>query len=320
MKSVLVSLALLLALTMPTPVIAHQPSAPVVAPENFRETLSKATLALYIGKQSLGIADEDEDIDDPAQSSKFESHFICTVTVIATDGEGTYVALTTGHCFMQEMIDKGYSFYVSETVEKNPVLKLVEPLKYEDNGKYDYGLVKFESNRTYPVVKVDFSSPVPPLGTQVLNANFSLGIAKEVSVGPIVSGEIHNGNEKYDHRYLVQLPFGPGASGSPIVDEDTHKIVGLVEGMFRGTQMAAIIIVTGPNLADFIEDDSVGLKPLPKSESKPVITEIKKDDQAAKEMTAVGLGLISIGAFGLVFIERKKILALAQRLKAKIKK
>jgi hypothetical protein len=93
--------------------------------------------------------------------------------------------------------------------------------------------------------------------------------------GPVVSNIIERNEgdiEGVRRRVLVQLPVGPGASGSPVVDENTHEIVGLVEGIFPGTQMPAVIIPTGNNFLDFLEDDSAGLK----AKAEPEKVEPKK--------------------------------------------
>jgi hypothetical protein len=199
----------------------------------------------------------------------FETHFTCTATVVRDD-DGDYLGLTAGHCFDYDVTDAGFKYYVSEGVEEHPVLREITILKFENNDQYDYGVFQFHSARTYPAIGIDDISGadvVPPLGTRVLNNNFSYGLVKEVVEGVVVSKQIGEREAvlvpTVRRRFLVQMPFGPGASGSPVVNEDTGKIIGMVEANFPGTQMAAVVIPTGKNFADFIEDDSVGIKPQP---------------------------------------------------------
>lgn len=239
---------------------------PVAVESDFRETLSKATLAIYAGKQACEYVTISTFFGDfPEWTCGFESHFVCTGTVIHAT-EGTYVGLTAGHCFSYDRMDEGYKYYISDGVNAHPVLREIEILKFESNDQYDYGVFSFDSLRDYPAVSVSHG-PVPALGTRVLNVNFSLGVVKEVVEGPVVSNQISEvESTRAPHlrrRYMVQIPFGPGASGSPIVDEESHEIVGLVEAAFPSTQMAAVVMPVGPNFGDFLEDDSVGLKPLP---------------------------------------------------------
>jgi Trypsin-like peptidase domain len=263
MKHALV--AMLLALLALTPTVQAQKSQ-----VDLRERLSEATLALYTGKQACQyVATKTFFGPMPVWTCSFETHFICTATVVRSD-DGDYLGLTAGHCFDYDETDAGFKYYVSEGVEEHPVLREITVLKFENNDQYDYGVFSFHSAREYPAIQVESISGadvIPALGTRVLNNNFSYGLVKEVTEGIVVSKQIGEREAvilpEIRRRYLVQMPFGPGASGSPIVNEETGKIIGMVEANFPSTQMAAVVIPTGKNFADFIEDDSVGLKPQP---------------------------------------------------------
>ena len=245
---------------------------------DLRERLSEATLALYTGKQTCQyVATKTFFGQIPVWTCAFETHFTCTATVVRDD-DGDYLGLTAGHCFDYDDTDEGFKYYVSEGVEEHPVLREITVLKFENNDQYDYGVFSFHSAHEYPVIQVEHvlgADVVPPLGTKVLNNNFSYGLVKEVVEGVVVSKQIGEREAVIlpvvRRRYLVQMPFGPGASGSPIVNEATGKIIGMVEANFPSTQMAAVIIPTGKNFADFIEDDSVGLKPQPEPKVSKVV-------------------------------------------------
>jgi len=254
-------------------------------PEDFRETLSKATVAVYVGKQVCEYKTvETFFMDIPEWRCQFESHFTCTATVVRTDGDGGYIGLTAGHCFSYDKMEEGYKYYISDGVNLHPTLREIRINKFESNDQYDYGIFQFKSGKEYPVIQVAgvgrsvMTDVIPALGVKVLNVNFSYGIVKQVVEGTVVSHQISETESSEDgrlrRRYLVQIPIGPGASGSAVVDESTHEIVGLAEAIFPGTQMAAAVIPTGTNLSDFWEDDSVGMKPLP--EPKPVTKEEDK--------------------------------------------
>ena len=252
--------SLVLALGMALPVFAQQ--AIKKASPNFQDVLSKATLAVYEGH-----------VVCTPDSCDLKSSFICTATVVDSDPLLGYIGLTAGHCFEGQQ-DSSLSYYVSETVNQKPVLRKIEIIKSDNSSRYDYGLFTFSSARDYPAIPVDMSS-VPQIGTKVLNANFSLGITKEIVEGVVVSGIVSESESTHEtdlrRRYFAQIVFGPGASGSPIVDEQTHKIIGIVEAMFPGTQMAAVIMPVGTNYADFLEDDSVvpqDVLPDPNSDSR----------------------------------------------------
>jgi len=262
MKRALV--ALLLASMAAVPARAQKPQP------DFRDTLSKATLAVYAGKQTCKYVTVESFFGEfPEWTCGFESHFVCTSTVISED-DGTYFGLTAGHCFDYDRMDQGYKYYISDGVNEHPVLREIHILKFESNDQYDYGVFTFDSTRIYPTIKASHGS-IPTLGTKLLNVNFSLGVVKEVVEGPVVSNQISEVESiRAPHlrrRYMVQLPIGPGASGSAVVDEDSHEIVGLVEASFPSTQMAAVVMPVGSNFGDFLEDDSVGMKPLPEPKS-----------------------------------------------------
>ena len=253
---VVASLVLALGLAIP----AFAQSVIKKAPPSFQDVLSKATLAVYEGH-----------VVCTPDSCDLKSSFICTATVVGGDSLFEYTGLTAGHCF-EDQQDPGLHYYVSETVNQKPVLRKIEIVKSDNSSRYDYGLFTFSSSRDYPAIPVDVSS-IPQIGTKILNANFSLGVTKEIVEGVVVSGIVGESAHETDlrRRYFAQIVFGPGASGSPIVDEQTHKIIGIVEAMFPGTQMAAVIMPVGTNYADFLEDDSVvpqDVLPDPNSDSR----------------------------------------------------
>jgi hypothetical protein len=274
MKRAMASLLLFAAMVLTTPVRADKKPQP-----DFKQTLSKATLAVYSGKQVCAYKDMPVFFGMmPIWTCAYESRFTCTATVIAKDSndfseESEYTALTAGHCFSYGMLDKGYDYLVSDGVKANPVLRKIELVKFESNDQYDYAIFHFYSLKDYPVIKVAKGQAVPSLGSRVVNVNFSLGVTKEIVEGPVVSEQIADDESvklpDIRKRYLVQIPFGPGASGSAVVNEDTHEIVGLVEAMFPGTQMAGVVIPTGNSYLNFLEDDSVGIKPQPEPPKAP---------------------------------------------------
>lgn len=271
MKRAVIALLLstLLALAAPARAQKPQPTEP-----DFRETLSKATLAVYAGKQVCKYVQVQSFFGPvPVWQCGFESHFVCTSTVVRHDDRGDYMGLTAGHCFDYKAMDKGWEYYISEGVNEKPVLRKIDILKFENNDRYDYALFNFRSMREYPVILVEGQSSVPALGKKIINVNFSYAITREVTEGVVVSGIVGD-LESTDApalrgRYFIQMPFGPGSSGSAVVDEETHKIVGMVEISFRGTQMAAMIMPAGPRFKDFMEDQSIGMKPKPEPAAGP---------------------------------------------------
>ena len=275
LSRVIITAAAALMLSIPSLAAKKAESAPPAQPE-FTQTLSKATLAVYRGKQECAWKKEDFGwFVAEVWSCEFKRSFTCTGTVIANPAPGEYIGLSAGHCIDW---DDEKNYYVSEGIEPDAVLRNVEIVKSENDKRYDYVVFTFHSAHDFAVVDLNGPDDLQPaVGTPVVNSNFALGIGKELLEGKVVSEALSapalDGDKQ---RYLVSIGIGPGASGSPVVDAKTHKIVGLVEAIFPMTQMSTVVIPTGKQLADFLDDDSAGLKPLkptpkPAGEAAPTL-------------------------------------------------
>jgi hypothetical protein len=233
------------------------------AQSDFKEQLSSSTLAVYYGKQVCKNADV-ETMFGPSQEwgCQLIRQFTCSATVVGQNGERGYIGLTAGHCF--NWGDKD-DYYVGDDVGEKSVLHKIQLIKFENDERYDFAVFSFRSGSQYPIISVDAESQGPVVGTDVLNVNYSFGLVQQILRGKVVSKMITDpaiGALKNTRgRYLVSIGLGPGASGSAIVDENTHKIVGIVEAVFPGTQMPTIIMPTGRALVNFMEDDSAGIRP-----------------------------------------------------------
>ncbi len=240
---------------------AQEPQAPP-----FSETLSKATLALYHGKQVCKWVPEDEGFlfgTTYSWGCEFKTRFDCTATVIDQVDEHEYVGLTAGHCFVD---DQGY--YVADEISNKPIVHAIKLVKFENDDRYDYAIFTFHSLRDYPTIKLnDKDAGVPMIGTSVINVNYALGFGKISLEGKVASLGLDV--EGMKGRYLVTIGLGPGASGSAVVDANTHEIVGLVEAVFPKTQMPTVVIPTGKQLLNFMDDDSAGLPMQPEVGEPP---------------------------------------------------
>lgn len=229
--------------------------------EDFQQTLSKATLSVYQAKQVCGYKPF-ETIFGTFQvwGCNFERHFTCTATVIGQTGESEYLGLSAGHC-INWAEEKNY--YVGTTVGPEPVLHNIEILKSENDDRYDYVVFTFHSARPLPAIQVDMDGGIPALGTKVLNINFALGVGKHFSHGEVTSEPLDDDVIRMKQRFMASIEGAPGASGSSVVDENTHKIIGLCEFGFNRGNLGTGVIPTGRRFIDFIDDDSAGMKPLP---------------------------------------------------------
>lgn len=236
----------------------HTNEAAKPAPEDWHQDLRKATFALY------------ERHWDKV-SKEFVSRFQCSAIAVKRTQDGGYFLLTAGHCFPDKE-DSDSKYYVSEDSAEDPTLQSVEIKKRAHTKKFDYTILYLESGRDYPTFSVDYGD-LPPADTPVVNVNFSFGLTKQTATGFVASGILKSdeGNRCTEcrGRFVASLGIGPGASGSAIVDEKTHKVIGLVEGVFEGFAIGTIAVPMGKTFDDFLVDGSVMEKAPPEPPKKP---------------------------------------------------
>jgi Trypsin-like peptidase domain len=256
MKAFLASLLLLLSLSIPA-----KAQSPVAPAEDFQKTLSAATLSVYQGKQVCEFTAVDT-IFGPMKvwGCSFKRQFTCTATVIARTNEDTYIGLSAGHCIDW---NEEKNYFVGSSIASDSVLHNINILKAENDDRYDFALFEFHSMRELPVVPVSLKGGVPALGTKVININFALGIGKHFSTGVVTSEPLNDEAVGMKQRFMTNLESAPGASGSAVVDADTYKIIGLCEFGYRAGNLGMGVVPTGDRLANFMDDDSAGIKPLP---------------------------------------------------------
>jgi len=237
-------------------------------PEDFQQTLSHATLSVYQGQQVCKYTPYESFFGTVnIWGCKFERVFTCTATVIAQESDDTYIGLSAGHC-----IDwaKENDYFVGSSVAADGVLHNIHIVKSENDARYDFVLFEFHSLRSLPTIQVAKEGGTPALGTKVININFAMGIGKQFTHGEVYSETLEEERLGMKERFLITNGTGPGASGSAIVDEQTHEIIGLCEfGMNRG-QLGTGVIPTGKRFVDFMDDESAGLKPKPEPVAPPV--------------------------------------------------
>jgi hypothetical protein len=237
--------------------------APASRAQDLKTKVQKATVIVYMGKQVCEWKEVESSFfgfpfKDWEWTCEFRSAPICTATNIDVDKD-EYTALTAGHCFdpTGETIDK---VYIGDDVNDKPVLRKATVVKYDFtglDGRYDYAIVKYKSSRIREILPVDTDSETVSPGMKVISVNFGLMVAKMTVEGEIVSGILPETKD----RFLATIGFGPGASGSALVDKETGKIIGIAESIFPGTQMPSVFIRTGNHYRDFTEDDSAGIRP-----------------------------------------------------------
>lgn len=166
-----------------------------------------------------------------SEQHQVDHHPLCTAFAYKKVSDG-YLLMTAGHCFSDEApSDATYLVANGQVVENPNNLESVEVLNHVDDGKMDVAELHLKTNKKYPVLELD---NVP---TQIDDKVFYVGYPQMVSqvvyTGRIGSNIIENNPRQCDiciGRVLMQSGGGPGASGSPVINEKTGKVVGILEG------------------------------------------------------------------------------------------
>lgn len=115
----------------------------------------------------------------------------------------------------------------------------------EDAGE-DYGVYYFKEPFSNPALEIDCEY-IPVVGDRVAYVGFPGGIAKAVFVGyvngfPGTSGDERVGVTGLSSDFYVHTNGTGGASGSPVVNLESGKVVGIVVEGMQGVMMGAELI------------------------------------------------------------------------------
>ena len=157
-------------------------------------------------------------------SANIQNKFICTAEAIAKVNGG-YELLSAGHCTpANEELPSDMTFSVSESVGGALVpVTLVKAVMVEP---VDFSIFYLQTDKGYPVLSLGDDQDAQ-IGDKVLVANCTEGAVKQVAEGTVVSSAISSDPEVAG-MFLIQVMAGPGASGSAVWDERTHKVIGVL--------------------------------------------------------------------------------------------
>lgn len=217
MKKLLLAAALLLALFV-------APSAQAIKiPSGFHKKVYNATMALSATSKEGGVT---------------KPKFLCTVTAFEKV-KGGYLLVGAGHCTsINGELPSDLVYYVSDDLDKptHPVYLLRSVL--DDTQAEDLAIYYYPTRAKYPVIALGNEGDLH-VGDKTVDVNFSLKIAKMVSPGVVASVIIQSGEVK--GFFVVDEFASHGASGSSVVDEKTHMIVGLLIAGWDGATVGNAI-------------------------------------------------------------------------------
>lgn len=206
MKNILKILIVAFALTF-----AISASATVKPPKGHYKKAYDATFLLY----------------GSSESDKVENHAMCSATAFRKV-QGGYLLLSAGHCTKEGTPDEfptDLTYSVSSDIG-TPIypVKLVT-FAFDDKKNLDFSVFFFKTTHKFPVIELG-DERAEAIGNATYNFNFSKGVVKMLAKGVIVSSLVPEGEPK--NLLLVDQFAAAGSSGSAIISEKTHKIIGIV--------------------------------------------------------------------------------------------
>ena len=241
-------LAVLASLVLATTLCAAPPTSKSVQPaKGFHGKLYNSVFALYGSSDASGIY----------------NRFVCTVTAYQKV-KGGYLLIGAGHCTSANVDELPSDMTYSVSTDLGTTLIPVVLLKSVMDEPLDYAVYFLPTKDKYPVIPLGDESK-DRIGDKTIDVNFSLGAAKMFSPGVIVSSTVKADTEAKGF-FLIDEFDSHGASGSAIVSEKTHKIIGLVIAGWDGETMPSVVEPISSIEAKLSDVNSL----LSAAESKPI--------------------------------------------------
>ena len=182
-------------------------------PQGFTGKLYASTLALYATLNG-------------------EVHFICIAEPFEKINGG-YHLISAGHCVQQ--IPDHVKFFVSDDIG-GPLVAVTLLKAYEGDG-LDFSAFELKTKKKYTMFVLGDEHDAT-IGDAIINPNFAAGIGKQLSLGHVSSDVLpitsRCSEDGCAGDFVVQSYGAGGSSGSAVVDERTHRVIGLVVWGFDG--------------------------------------------------------------------------------------
>lgn len=177
-------------------------------------------------------------------TSGIHTQFLCTVTAFKQVKDG-YLLIGAGHCTTENGdLPQDLTYSVARDMGGQRANVKLLAAKLGDSGLPDYAIYFLATKNKYTPIELGDENTAS-IDDKTIDVNFSLGVVKMVSRGVIVSkivthsADVHGDEE--NGYYLVQEFDSHGASGSAVVSEKTHKIIGLVIAGWDGSTMPSLV-------------------------------------------------------------------------------
>ena len=193
----------------------------IAKPKGFDGKVYDGALALYASSESLNVKDR----------------FICSAQVIAKV-KGGYELLSAGHCTPANTDELPSDMTFSVATDLGATLMPVKLVASKMEEPLDYAIYYLPTKMNLPVIPLGDEHEMR-IGDKTVDVNFSLALAKEVSLG-VVSSQVQSGGEA-DGFFEVTQFDSHGASGSSVVSERTKKVIGIVIAGIDGATVPSFI-------------------------------------------------------------------------------
>ena len=184
-------------------------------PKGFDGKVYKGSLALYASSEQIGVTDK----------------FICSAQVIAKV-QGGYELLSAGHCTPAntQELPSDMTFKVATDLGESLMPVTLVAAKMEE--PVDWAVYYFPTNKDFPVIPLGDEGDIR-INDKTVDVNYSLALAKEVSLG-VVSSTVQAQGDMKGFFEVTQFD-SHGASGSSVISERTKKVIGIVIAGVDGT-------------------------------------------------------------------------------------
>lgn len=167
----------------------------------------------------------------------------CTVTAYEII-PGGYHLIGAGHCVGKST---GYTYAVADDVDED--FTPVTVVKSVFDKKFDFAVFELKTDKVYPVIPLGTLGGVS-IGDDVIDVNFALSAAKQLSVGKVSSANLTSEGILVPGYFIAQIFGSEGSSGSALISLTTHKIVGIVTMQFSNEDEAQITVGLGVESID----------------------------------------------------------------------
>lgn len=162
-----------------------------------------------------------------SKKDQVENHPMCSATAFRKV-QGGYLLLSAGHCTKEGTPDEfpaDLTYSVSSDIGTPTYPVKLLKFAFNEETNLDFSIFFFPTALKFPVIELGDENS-ERVGNATYNFNFSKGVvkifAKGVVAAPLIpKGEPHN-------LWLVTQFAASGSSGSAVISEKTHKIIGIV--------------------------------------------------------------------------------------------